>query len=104
VDISAAAAGEVPGLAAHGLRLCPAPNPSAGRVAIAWRKGESGAARLEIVALDGRCVLARTVRLERGNAVWDGSLAGRPAPSGCYWVLVSRDGELLGRAALLRIE
>jgi hypothetical protein len=104
IDVPVAAVGDGHGQVADGLQLRAMPNPSPGVVALSWRAGESGPARLEIITLDGRCVHAQAIDLGRGGAGWNGLVDEQPAPSGCYWALVRRDGRLLGRAPLLRIE
>jgi len=104
IDVATAAAGAQGPRPAGGLGLRAAPNPAPGAVTICWQAGASGAAVMEIVTLDGRRVHAQWIDLARGGAGWNGLADGRPAPSGCYWALIRRDGRLLDRTLLLRIE
>ncbi len=86
------------------LALRAAPNPTPGGTTLVWQTGLAGPAWLEVLALDGRLVHRAPVALERGLVGWDGRAAGGPTPSGCYWVVIRRDGRVLGRAPLVRIE
>ncbi len=104
IDVAPAAAGEGRWRTEGGLGLTAAPNPAPGAVAIHWRAGERGSARLEIYALDGRRVHAQSIDLARGRAAWSGMIGGRSAPSGCYWAVVSQGGRRLDGAPVLRIE
>ncbi len=104
VEIAPTAVGGPIAMTPTALDLQAAPNPFVGETQIAWRSSLDGRGRLEIIALDGRCLHEEPVALQGDRLVWDGRCAGRRLPAGCYWALVRSDAHILGRIQLLRVE